>query len=397
MISPMAVVRTQVGIIGAGPAGLLLARLLLLEGIDTVVVERRSREYVTERVRAGVLEQGTTELMVEAGTGERMQREGLRHTGIHLAFSGQRHHIDFQELTGRSITVYGQNEVVKDLIDAHLATGRPLHFEAEDVAIAGVDGARPLVRCRVADQELEIHCDFLAGCDGFHGICRASIPPGQWHGYERDYPFAWLGILAQAAPSCDELVYSLHERGFALFSMRSPAVTRLYLQCKVDEAIESWTDDRIWEELEARFQCQDGWRPNRGEIFQKGVTPMRSFVAEPMRYGNLFLAGDAAHIVPPTGAKGLNLAVADVRRLSRALAAFYRDGRTDMLDTYSEKCLRRVWKAQRFSWWMTSLLHRSPESSEFDYRRQLAELDYLVSSRAAMTSLAENYVGLPFD
>ena len=397
MISPMAVVRTQVGIIGAGPAGLLLARLLQLEGIDTVVVEQRSREYVTERVRAGVLEQGTTELLVEAGVGGRMQREGLRHTGIHLAFSGQRHHIDFQGLTGRSITVYGQNEVVKDLIDAHLATGRPLHFEAEDVAIASVDGARPLVRCRVADREFEIQCDFLAGCDGFHGICRPSIPPDQRHAYERDYPFAWLGILAHAAPSCDELVYSLHDRGFALFSMRSPAVTRLYLQCKVDESPESWTDDRIWEELEVRFQCLDGWRPNRGEIFQKGITPMRSFVAEPMRYGNLFLAGDAAHIVPPTGAKGLNLAVSDVRTLSRALSAYYRDGGKEMLDAYSEHCLRRVWKAQRFSWWMTSLFHRSPESSEFDYRRQLAELDYLVSSRAAMTSLAENYVGLPFE
>ena len=389
--------RTQVGIVGAGPAGLLLGHLLHWEGIDSIIVEDRSREHVIERVRAGVLEQGTVDLLTEAGVGERLRREGMRHGGIHLCFQGSRHRIDFEELTGgRSITVYGQNELVKDLIAARCATGRPLYFEVDRVCVADFDTA-PRISFRSDGAECEVVCDFIAGCDGYHGVCRPSIPPDKLRGYEKEYPFAWLGILAAAPPSSEELVYALHERGFALFSMRSPTVTRLYLQCAPDEDLSCWSDDRIWDELGARLGPDDGWRPNRGAILQKGITGMRSFVAEPMRCGRLFLAGDAAHIVPPTGAKGLNLAAADVRVLSRALAAYYREGREDLLDGYSDRCLRRVWKAQRFSWWMTMMLHRMPGGSEFDYRRQLAELDYVTGSRAAMTSLAENYTGLPME
>lgn len=388
--------RSQVGIVGAGPAGLLLGHLLHLEGIDTVIVENRSREHVIERVRAGVLEQGTVELLMQAGVGERLRREGLRHRGISLCFSGRKHHVDFEDLTGRSITVYGQNEVVRDLISARCATGRPLYFEVDHVSIADFDFA-PRMAFRANGEAFELACDFIAGCDGYHGICRPSIPADKLHVYEKEYPFGWLGILAAATPSSDELVYSLHQSGFALFSMRSPSVTRLYLQCAPDEDLSQWSDDRIWNELEKRLASDDGWRPNCGVILQKGVTGMRSFVVEPMRCGRLFLAGDAAHIVPPTGAKGLNLAAADVRVLAQALAAYYREGRQDLLDGYSDRCLRRVWKAQRFSWWMTTMLHRAPAGTEFDYRRQLAELDYVVSSRAAMTSLAENYTGLPME
>jgi p-hydroxybenzoate 3-monooxygenase len=390
--------RTQVGIVGAGPAGLFLGHLLHLDGIDSVIVESRTCDHVIERVRAGVLEQSTVDLMIETGVGDRLRREGLRHGGIHLCFGAHRRRIDFEELTGgRSITVYGQNEVLKDLIAARCATGRPLHFEAEDVRIADFDTGEPSIRFRATGVEREIACDFIAGCDGFHGICRPAIPAACLRSYERVYPFGWLGILAQAAPSSEELVYSLHEHGFALFSMRSPAVTRLYLQCRPDEDVSAWPDERIWEELLTRLATVDGWRPNCGAVLQKGVTGMRSFVAEPMRYGRLFLAGDAAHIVPPTGAKGLNLAVADVYRLARALAAHYRSGSAGLLDRYSDDCLRRVWRAQRFSWWMTSMLHRAPEGNEFDFRLQIAELDYVTSSRAAMTSLAEDYAGLPFD
>jgi p-hydroxybenzoate 3-monooxygenase len=389
--------RTQVGIVGAGPAGLLLGHLLHLEGIDSVIVEHRSREHVIERVRAGVLEQGTVDLLIETGVDERLKREGMRHSGIHLCFEGRRHRIDFEELTGgRCITVYGQNEVVKDLIAARCATGRPLYFEVDGVSIADFDSA-PRIAFRTEGEECGIACDFIAGCDGYHGICRPSIAPEKLRVYEKEYPFAWLGILAAAAPSSDELVYALHDRGFALFSMRSPAITRLYLQCAPDEDLSEWPDERIWDELEARLSSADGWRPNRGAILQKGITGMRSFVAEPMRCGRLFLAGDAAHIVPPTGAKGLNLAAADVRVLASALAAYYRDGREDLLGGYSDRCLRRVWKAQRFSWWMTTMLHRAPGGSAFDYRRQLAELDYVTSSRSAMMSLAENYTGLPME
>jgi p-hydroxybenzoate 3-monooxygenase len=390
--------RTQVAIVGAGPAGLMLGHLLHLSDIDSVILENRTREHVVERVRAGVLEQGTVDLLREAGVGERLGREGLRHEGIHIAFSGSRHRIDLAALTGgRAITIYGQNEVVKDLIAARLATGRPLHFEANDVRVDSMDP--PAVRVRyTADGEVhELACDFIAGCDGFHGICRLAIPGTVVRTYDRDYPFGWLGILASAAPASEELVYSGHDRGFALFSMRSPSVTRLYLQCAPDEDIEAWSDDRIWSELLARLGTDDGWHPNEGPILQKGVTGMRSFVCEPMRHGRLFLAGDAAHIVPPTGAKGLNLAMADVWRLANGLAEFYANGSAALLDEYSDRGLRRTWRAQRFAWWMTSMLHRPPDDDAFDRRRQLAELEYLVSSRAAMTSLAENYAGTPFD
>jgi p-hydroxybenzoate 3-monooxygenase len=393
----MPTTRTQVGIVGAGPAGLMLGHLLHLAGIDSVIVENRSEEHVVERVRAGVLEQGTVDLMRDAGVGDRLRREGMRHEGIHVRFAGQRHRIHMAELTGgRAITVYGQNEVVKDLIAARRATGRPLYFEASDVSVDDLDTGSPRLRFVHADDRYDMRCAFIAGCDGFHGVCRQSIPPSHIAVYEREYPFAWLGILAQAAPASDELVYSLSERGFALFSMRSTTVTRLYLQCAPDEDLNEWSDDRIWSELVARLRTDDGWQPNVGAIVQRGVTPMRSFVVEPMHYGRLFLAGDAAHIVPPTGAKGLNLAMADVKRLSTALQAFFATGREAELDEYSARGAKRTWRAQRFSWWMTSMLHKQGDNP-FDYRRQLAELDYLVSSKAAMTSLSENYVGTPFD
>ncbi|HTS47327.1 MAG TPA: 4-hydroxybenzoate 3-monooxygenase [Bryobacteraceae bacterium] len=391
--------RTQVGIIGAGPAGLMLSHLLHLEGVESVVIETRSRQYVEERVRAGVLEQGTVDLMIETGVGGRLKREGLVHRGIELSFLGRRHRIDLAGLTGgKCITVYAQHEVIKDLIRARLAAGGQICFNVEDVSVHEIESSSPHIRFRGsdgADQKLE--CDFLAGCDGFHGISRSSIPPDCLTCYDRTYPFAWLGILAEAAPACGELIYTYHERGFALFSMRSPLVTRLYLQCTPDENLADWPDERIWAELTTRLRTRDGWTPVQGPIIQKGVAEMRGFVVEPMQHGRLFLAGDAAHIVPPTGAKGLNLAVADVRILARALADFFRNGRRELLDRYSETCLRRVWKVQRFSWWMTSMLHRFPGDTGFDQRRQLAELDYLTTSRAAMTSLVENYVGLPLD
>ena len=390
--------KTQVGIVGAGPAGLLLGQLLHLNGIDSVIVEDRSREHVIDRVRAGVLEQGTVDLMQAMGVGAGVLQAGLRHEGLYISFLGQRHRINLTELTGgKAITVYGQNEVVRDLIEARTETGRPLYFEADDVAVDDLESSQPVIRFRHGGAGHELRCDFIAGCDGFHGVCRPSIPPGALTAYEREYPFGWLGILAEAAPSSDELVYTLHERGFALFSMRSPTITRLYLQVPPEESIENWSDEAIWDELLRRMTTRDGWKPSLGRIIQKGVTPMRSFVATPMRYGNLFLAGDAAHIVPPTGAKGLNLAASDVLVLARALKAFYERGSGDWLNEYSDTCLRRVWKAQRFSWWMTSTLHRSPDETAFDHQRQIADLDYLTSSRAAMTSLAEQYVGLPME
>jgi p-hydroxybenzoate 3-monooxygenase len=394
----MSLLSTQVGIVGAGPAGLLLGHLLHLHGIDSVIVENRSRDYVIDRVRAGVLEQGTVDLLIAIGVGERLQHEGLRHDGLFISFRGDRHRIDLAELTdGKAITVYGQNEVVKDLIEARIATTRPLYFEADDVSVGAVESSSPVIRFRHNGSAHEIRCDFIAGCDGFHGVCRPSIPEGALTTYDRVYPFGWLGILAEAAPSSTELVYTCHERGFALYSMRSPTITRLYLQVPPDESIENWSDDAIWTEMLTRMSTRDGWKPAVGRIVQKSVTPMRSFVAAPMRHGRLFLAGDAAHIVPPTGAKGLNLAASDVLVLARALHAFYKDGRSDWLETYSDVCLRRVWKAQRFSWWMTTTLHRAPDESAFDHQRQLADLDYLTSSRAAMTSLAEQYVGLPME
>jgi len=391
----MKVIRTQVGIVGAGPAGLMLGHLLHLTGIDSVIIENRAQDYVIERVRAGVLEQATVDLLIESGVGARLQREGMFHDGIYFNVHGRRSRIDMAELTGRRIIVYGQNEVVKDLIAARRGIGRPLLFEVADVSVHDVDSPQPKIRFKENQEPCEIQCDFIAGCDGFHGICRPSIPASNIRLYERVYPFGWLGILANASPSSPELVYSLHERGFALFSMRSNAVTRLYLQCAPDEDLAQWPDDRIWEELVTRLQSIDGWKPNVGAVTQKGVTGMRSFVAEPMRYGRMFLAGDAAHIVPPTGAKGLNLAIADVWRLSHAVADYYQSGREELINRYSDDCLRRVWRAQRFSWWMTSMLHKSDTGNPFDCRRQLAELEYVTNSRAAMTSLAENYVGFP--
>jgi p-hydroxybenzoate 3-monooxygenase len=388
--------RTQIGIVGAGPAGLLLSHLLHLEGIESVVLECRSREYVQERVRAGVLEQNTVDLLTEAGVGERMKREGLVHHGIELRFGGRGHRIDFKELTGgRGITIYAQAEVVKDLIDARLAAGGQVFFEIENVAVHDFDTAKPIVRFQRNGEPCELACDFIAGCDGFHGICRPSIQHALTT-YERIFPFGWLGILAEAPPSSHELIYAYHERGFALLSMRSPQLSRLYLQCSHDEDIQNWPDQRIWQELHTRL-ASEGWNLTEGPIVQKGITGMRSFVVEPMQHGRLFLAGDSAHIVPPTGAKGLNLAVADVRLLARAIAEFYRSDKSHLLDQYSETCLRRVWKVQRFSWWMTSMLHLFDTDNAFDRRRQLGELDYVTSSRAAAQSLAENYVGLPFE
>jgi p-hydroxybenzoate 3-monooxygenase len=390
--------RTQVGIVGAGPAGLMLGHLLHLRGIDSLILEDRTEEHVVERVRAGVLEQGTVDLMIEVGLGDRLSQQGLRHEGIWLAFGGERHRIPMADLTGgRAITIYGQNEVVRDLIAARVQSGRPLIFGAADVSVAGFHSSRPTITFTSSGRRHEIACDFIAGCDGAHGICLPAIPRGEVRIYERTYPFGWLGILAEAAPTSEELVYSLHERGFALFSMRSPHVTRLYLQCAPDENLDEWPDGRIWSELETRLRTRDGWMPASGPITQKGVTRMRSLVVEPMRCGRLLLAGDAAHIVPPTGAKGLNLAMADVWRLANALEAFYRSGSEERLREYSDRGLRRTWRAQRFSWWMTSTLHRAHDANAFDYRRQLADLDYLVSSRAAMTSLAENYVGTRLD
>ena len=388
--------RTQVGIVGAGPAGLLLAYLLHREGVESVVLESRTREYVEHRVRAGVLEQGSVDLLVRAGVGARLQREGLRHNGIELRFGGRGHRIDMAALTGgRAITVYGQQEVVKDLIDATLRAGGEIVFDVADVGVDGLDSSSPRVHFRRDGVRDELHCDFIAGTDGFHGVCRPSIPAGALHAFERSYPFAWLGILADAPPSHDELIYAYHERGFALFSMRSPQITRLYLQVAPDEDVGRWPDARIWSELHARLETDDGWKLNEGAILEKGITPMRSFVAEPMQFGRLFLAGDAAHIVPPTGAKGMNLALADVSVLARALIAFFREGREDLLNDYSTTCLVRVWRAEHFSWWMTSMLHRFPDGDAFQHKLQRSQLDYVVTSRAAATSLAENYVGLP--
>ncbi|GAA3097551.1 4-hydroxybenzoate 3-monooxygenase [Nonomuraea salmonea] len=388
----LSLMRTQVGIIGAGPAGLLLSHLLHLRGISSVVLEKRSRDYVERRVRAGVLEQGTVDTLVEAGVGERMLREGLPHHGIELRYGGAGHRIAFEKLVpGRAITVYGQQEVVKDLIAARLAAGGDVRFEVEDVAVHGLD-SEPFLT--FGDERLD--CDVIAGCDGFHGVSRPSIPEGVLSVFERDYPFAWLGILARVAPSSDELIYARTERGFALHSMRSPSVSRFYLQVPPDARMEDWPEERIWAELKARLETVPGFSLATGEILESGITPMRSFVVEPMQYGRLYLAGDAAHIVPPTGAKGLNLAVADVRVLTEALAAYFKDGTTDLLDGYSQACLKRVWRAQHFSYWMTTLLHTFDEDDAYARRLQLSYLDYVTSSEAAATTLAENYVGLPF-
>lgn len=390
--------RTTVGIIGAGPAGLLLARLLHNAGIDSVVLESRDRAYVEQRQRAGILEQGTVDVLRAAGAGGRMDREGLRHDGIELRFARERHRVDFPALTGgSSVMVYAQTEVCKDLIALQIEEGGPLLFEAEALAVAGAESERPRVRFRHEGREDVLECDYVVGCDGFWGVARRAIPAEHSRVFERTYPFGWLGILADVPPSHDELVYARHDRGFALLSMRSPTVSRLYLQVPEGTDAGSWADEEIWDELERRFETADGWSLERGAITSKSVTPMRSHVHEPMRHGRLFLAGDAAHIVPPTGAKGLNLAVGDVVTFARALVHLEETGSAERLDAYSETCLRRVWQAERFSYDMTTLLHRAPDATPFEDRVQLARLRRIASSRAAGTDLAEGYTGFPLD
>lgn len=388
--------RTQVGIIGAGPAGLLLARLLKVHGVDSVILEARTRDYVEGRIRAGVLEQGTVGLLEEAGVAERLHREGLVHDGVELAVRGRRFRVDFRQLTGKTVTVYGQTEVTKDLIAARLAGDGPIVWEAADVAIHDAATERPRLTWRSDGAGHELVCDFVAGCDGYHGVSRPSLPADMLRTFEREYPFGWLGILAEVPPCSHELIYASHERGFALASMRSPTRSRYYIQCSLDENIDEWPDARIWDELKLRFGPQAAANMTTGPSIEKSIAPLRSFVSTPMQHGRLFIAGDAAHIVPPTGAKGLNLAASDVHYLCRAFVAHYKGGNDDLLSAYSETALARVWKAERFSWWMTNLLHKLHEETSFEARMQQAELEYLATSRAAQTAMAENYVGLPF-
>jgi p-hydroxybenzoate 3-monooxygenase len=387
--------RTQVGIVGAGPAGLMLARLLHLAGIESIIIENRSRDYIENRIRAGLIEDWAAQFLTEIGVGERMNRESMVHWGNYIGINGDLHHLDFKKLVGKRVTIYGQQEIVKDMVAQRLTDGGPLMFEVDDVSVHDITSKQPKIRFTHEGKTQEITCDFIAGCDGFHGICRPSFPDGVLSVFERDYPFGWLGILSESPPPEHELIYSYTDRGFALYTMRSPAVSRLYLQCDHDEDIQNWPDARIWDELHKRLG--DARKLAEGKMLQKGITPMRSFVVEPMQHGRLFLAGDSAHIVPPTGAKGMNLAFADVVFLSRALDAYYKKKRNDLLENYSATCLRRVWKAQRFSWWMTQIMHRFPHESAFDRRRQLADLAYLTGSEAAAKSLAEQYVGLPLD
>jgi p-hydroxybenzoate 3-monooxygenase len=390
-------VDTGVAIVGSGPSGLLLGQLLHRAGIDAVVIDNKSPEYILGRIRAGVLETAAVQALEEAGVADRLHAQGLVHKGINLAFGGRRHRIDFEALTGRHVVVYGQTEVTRDLMDARAACNGASVYEAEDVRIADFDRERPLVRYRKDGEEHDVRCDFIAGCDGFHGVCRQSLAPQSYRIYERVYPFGWIGLLSDTPPVADELIYANHERGFALCSMRSPARSRYYLQCTLAERVEEWSDQRFWAELKLRLDPDVSEHLVTGPSIEKSIAPLRSFVVEPMRFGRLFLAGDAAHIVPPTGAKGLNLAASDVRYLSRALTRFYREGASDGIERYSERCLRRVWLAERFSWWMTSILHRFPDAGEFGARIQRAEFEYLARSRAAATSLAESYVGLPIE
>lgn len=388
--------KTQVGIVGAGPAGLLLAHLLRAAGVECVVVERRDREYVEGRVRAGVLEQTSVDIMRAIGVSDRMDREGLPHDGFALTVDDDSFRIDLSRLTGgKRVMVYGQQEVMKDLFDSAEARGLPIVFEADNVALHDIAGARPHITWSRHGEDGRLDCDYIVGCDGFHGVCRASVPDGVRREFEKVYPFGWLGILADVPPADHELIYASHERGFALASMRSPTRSRYYIQCDLDANLDDWPDDRIWDELQVRLGAKGGAGLTRGPSFEKGIAPLRSFVTEPMRYGRMFLAGDAAHIVPPTGAKGLNLAASDVLFLSEALADFYRTGSSAGIDDYSRRALARVWKAERFSWWMTHLTHRFPTTSPIERRMQAAEIEYIRSSEAAQTSLAENYVGLP--
>jgi p-hydroxybenzoate 3-monooxygenase len=387
--------RTQVGIIGSGPAGLLLSQLLYLRGIDSVVLERRSRDYVLGRIRAGVLEQGTVDIVREAQVSSRMDREGLPHTGVEIGWGDRRIRIDLQKHTGRSVMVYGQTELTRDLMEARSALGGKLIYEAEDVRIEGADSSAPLLRYRQGGEERELRCEFVAGCDGFHGASRKAIPSDVLQVHEKAYPFGWLGVLSDTHPVSDELIYVNHDRGFALCSMRSRTRSRYYLQCSLEDSIDEWSDERFWNELAGRLPADAAAKLETGPSIEKSIAPLRSFVAEPMRYGRLLLAGDAAHIVPPTGAKGLNLAVSDVHYLAEAFDAFYRKDDEAPLEEYSERCLRRIWKAERFSWWMTSILHKLPEQSSFDRAIQRAELEYLSGSENAQAALAENYVGLP--
>jgi p-hydroxybenzoate 3-monooxygenase len=395
----LAAMRVQVGIVGAGPAGLLLSRLLQLAGISSIILEDRSRAYCESRVRAGLIEQGSVDLLIASGVGERMQREGLVHDGNALRFNGRSHRIDFLALTGKCITIYGQQEIVKDMIAVNLAAGGRIEFEVADVSLHDITSEQPRIGYRDASGTArELVCDFIAGCDGFHGVSRPAIPAGVLTAFDRVYPFSWLGILTESPPLSPELLYVLHERGFALFTMRSTSISRLYLQVDAGDELEAWPDQRIWSELHRRLEGAEPAPPLReGPVLQKGITPMRSYVVEPMQYGRLYLAGDAAHIVPPTGAKGMNLAFADVKVLAHAFARFYTEGSKRLLDDYSAICLRRVWKAERFSWWMTSMLHQYPNKTPFEQRLQMAELDYVTSSRAGAESLAENYVGLPME
>lgn len=389
--------RTQVGIIGAGPAGLLLARLLSRQGIESIVLERRSADYVLGRIRAGVLEHGTVELLEEAQCADRMRREGLVHNGLQINFDGQPLRIDLAELTGTSVVIYGQTELTRDLMVAREAEGATTIYEAEAVGIDGLDTERPRVTYRQGEVQSIVECDFVAGCDGFHGLSRSIVPRSLLTTYERTYPFGWLGVLADVRPCSDELVYASHAEGFALASMRSPTRSRYYIQCPIDTRLDDWPDERFWTELKRRLGPDVAEHVSIGPSIEKSIAPLRSFVAEPMRFGRLFLAGDAAHIVPPTGAKGLNLAAADVRTLARALTAYYQQNRVDLIEAYSDHCLARVWKAERFSWWMTSLLHRFPDADAFARKLQRAEFEYLCTSQAAQSALAENYVGLRFD